>query len=646
MGNISSTTFTIDIDTGSTFTDGYIAGGGTGVQIKADSTPHDLTVGIMACLDRAAEVVGASRRELLSGASTVRLSTTVGTNALINRTGAKVGLLLSRDLFDQLAKTLPDEVPLEPDLIVAVPANDSTGQGSVSAVKRLLERGARVIVLGLAAEDVAAAESTLRSRIADEYPRHYLGAVPVLPSHQVSRTPDPAARVRTAVLNAYLHPLMSGFLYRVEDQLRAEGYRHPLLVGNADGGTSRVAKTTAIRTWGSGPAGGVAGAAHLAAIFHTSALVTMDIGGTSSDLALVDENGWRYVVDPSINGATVAVPVLELQSVGIGGGSVVRVKQGGVTVGPDSAGAQPGPAAFGLGGEDATLTDALCCAGVFDAANFLGGRKKLDLDAARRVFERVAAALGADVTAAVDLAVQGAAQTVANEILELLTRRGRRPADVDLLVGGGAGGLLGCLVAAAAGLRAVRFVPMASVFSAYGLSVLDRMHSYELTGDRAALPAQIDRALERARSDMRTEGIEPADLRFEVEIETGPDGAVSATNLGAVSNGQEAASLVKRIGEQLRLVRLRAIAATQAPAPPVIGEPTQSPDLAFTRWVNWGARQQETNIYPWATLRIGQLLTGPAVVEGEDTTFLIPPDFSATVGTFGDLLIPVAKQGA
>ncbi|HEX4107953.1 MAG TPA: hydantoinase/oxoprolinase family protein [Solirubrobacteraceae bacterium] len=636
MGQAASASLTIDIDTGGTFTDGYFGGSHGGLQVKTETTPHDLTEGIMACIDRGAELLGMGRRELLATADTVRLSTTVGTNALLTRSGPKIGLLLGRSLHDELAPALPQQVPITTELIEAVPEKQDPNGATLRAVRRLLERGARVLLIALDGEDLAVWECAMRERIADEYPRHYLGAVPVLGSHQVSRTPNAGARVRTAVLNAYLHPLMSRFLYRIEDELRREGHRRPLLIANADGGTSRVAKTTAIRTWGSGPAGGVAGAAHLAGALGSAALVTLDVGGTSSDIALLRDGRWRYVVEPTIDGAQVAVPLLELESIGVGGGSIVQAVEEGVRVGPQSAGAQPGPAAFGLGGEQPTLTDAFCCVGVFDPECFLGGRKRLDVAAAERALQPLAQALGTDVPGAGEQAIAAAAHTIAQGILALLDRHGTAPADTELLAGGGAGGLLGCLVAAAAGLDAVRAFALAPVFSAYGLSALDRMHGYELDPDAGELAGAVDELLDRARADMRSEGVALEELRCELEIETGPDGAVRAEPLGEVRTGTESAKLIGAAGEPARLVRVRARAPgrPRLPEAPSDGEPGPG-----ERTVRLAGTDQPVPVRGWSSLRAGECLAGPLVLEGIDTTSLLPPGFAAVAGEHGDLLI-------
>ena len=184
---------TIDLDTGGTFTDGFVSGASGAIRSKVDTTPHDLTEGILHCLDDAAAQVGLGRPQLLRRVEVIRLSTTVGTNTLINRSGAKVGLLLDGPLQQAVAARLPERLPIAKTLIEALPRTSGADAeaATVAALRRLLERGARIVVVALSdGPDLAAREATVRSFIAAEYPRHYLGAVPILPSHEVTLTPD------------------------------------------------------------------------------------------------------------------------------------------------------------------------------------------------------------------------------------------------------------------------------------------------------------------------------------------------------------------------------------------------------------------------------------------------------------------------
>ena len=632
--------YVINIDTGGTFTDGYVTGPVGSIRAKVDTTPHDLTVGILACIDRAASLLEMSRPELLRQTDTVRFSTTIGTNTLINRSGPKIGLLLGETLGDPLVTKLAEGLPLDRDLVQLVPETEQDGARVIAAVHTLLERGARILVVALSSGiDLPAREGALRSRIAADYPRHYLGAVPVLASHQVTLAPDPRVRAQTAVLNAYLHPGMSRVLYRVEVQLRTDGYRHPLLVANADAGTSRVAKTTALRTWGSGPAGGVAGALELTRELGLKHVVTLDVGGTSSDISIVEQSGWRYAVQPVIEGIEVALPAVALESVGVGGGSIARVENGRVSVGPESMGAQPGPAAFGLGGQEATVTDAACCLGIFDPDHFLGGRKRLNIEAARDVVgARVAEPLGVDLAQAAARILEAAAVGIAQVIGKQLRRQGLVPSEVALFASGGAGGLLAHAVADRAGLAAVYGFTVNSVFSAFGLSRLDVSHSYEaLPG--TSLESDLEGLRERARRDMQGEGINTSAVTYAIEGEVvGPDGAVHVVALGDETNEAVAAAGALHNG-QLRLARLRAKTAGVRGALPLADG--ASLVTRGQRALHLGGSVVTLPVFDWDTGATGAELQGPAILESTETTLLIPPGSRGRIGPLGEIVLPL-----
>ena len=639
---------TIDLDTGGTFTDGYVSGAARTIRAKVDTTPHDLTEGILRCIDHAAEQAGLTRTQLLRHADAVRLSTTVGTNAILNRSGARVGLLIAKDLHASIVPRLPETLPILRALIEPLPEATAADADSatVAALRRLLERGARIVVVALdEGRDLAEREKAVRSFIAGEYPRHYLGAVPVLPSHEVTLTPDPFIRVCTAVLDAYLHPLMARFLYRVEDELRKSGYARPLLVAQSNGGTSRVAKTTALRTWGSGPAGGVAGAAALAAALGLESVVSIDVGGTSTDVAVLRGGRWTESVEPEIEGIRVSLPVLGLESIGIGGGSIAALEGGELRVGPNSAGAQPGPAAFGLGGEDPTVTDAVCCLGVFDPANFLGGRKRLDPAAARRAVERkIAEPLATSVETAALRIVRTAARTVADEIAKTLEARGLRAAETWLFATGGAGGLLAAAITVEAGLAGACAFPLSPVFSAFGLSRLDLLHAYDAQAGAADLRGRLEDLVERARRDFRGEGVDPSTASFRLEAEVGDsNGRVEALDLGEAEDLGAALSRAQALGRRLRLLRLKVSSPGHRSDFPRRAEGRAEP--AGSRAVYWTTRIEPTPVFAWDALPAGATLVGPAIVESAETTLAIPPGTRGVVGALGEVRISGAEEG-
>jgi N-methylhydantoinase A/oxoprolinase/acetone carboxylase beta subunit len=630
--------YSVSIDTGGTFTDGYVTDGHTDVWVKADTTPHDLTEGVLACVDAAATRLGHARADLLRSTSSVRLSTTIGTNTLIDRSGPRIGLLLGRDV-EWVREQLPETLPLEPDLVASIPpaASEDESAAVLRSVHLLLERGARIIVICLAAgPDLGERELAVRDAIALDYPRHYLGAVPTLPSHQITLEPDPVIRLQTAVLDAYLHPVMSRFLYRVEDELRAADYAHPMLVANADGSTTRVAKTTALRTWGSGPAGGAAAAAELSRRLGLTNVVCVDIGGTSSDISVLTSATWEYAVRHRIEGATVALPAARIESVGIGGGSIARVAEGRLQVGPRSAGAHPGPAAFGLGGEEATVTDAALTIGILDPERFLGGRKRLHAEAARTaVVRNVAEALGKDATAAAWDILEVAATVVAQRVSASLEDRGLRAADSTLFAVGGAGGLLADRIGRLCGAPHRYAFLLSPVFSAFGVSTLDVSHAYDFTTASSQTVEQVIADLvARARMDMRGEGVAGEDLRFDVEVER-DDGDIRTAAMGAARDPdvKAAAAFLDREAPPGRLARLR----VTSPLPNVPGadhvakpgSPRGSRDVA------WASGRQSIQVHEWSSLQSGTAVTGPAIIESDETTVLVPPDTEAIVTDHG-----------
>lgn len=639
--------YTIDIDTGGTFTDCYVTGADRVALAKADTTPHDLSQGVLASIDHAARLLGLGRRALLQRCEAVRLSTTVGTNTFINRNGAKVGLLVGERLAAQL-DTLSPHLPLASERVIAVPEEigPKTASRAREATRTLLERGARILVIALSGgADLPRRETALRRLIAEDYPRHYLGAVPVLSSHQVTPVVDGIVRIQTAVLNAYIHPVMGRFLYRVEDQLRADGLAQPMQVGNANGGTSRVAKTSALRTWGSGPAGGVSGTAEMARRLGLRQVVAVDIGGTSADIGIVVDGVWDQDAAPAIEGVTVALPSLRMESAGVGCGSIVRVRDGRLTVGPDSAGAQPGPAAFGLGSPHATVTDAACCLGVFDPARFLGGRRSLDLAAARRAIESQAAKpLGLSIEAAAQRVLAQAAANIAAAIDLQLGSRGLRAGDSVLFATGGGGGLLGAAVGRVGGFAGVYAFPVSPVFSAFGLSRLNVTHDYEAMPTLEAIEPTLARLKEMALADMRSEGFEPGSIALHLEAERAEGRAVVVESLGG--DLVLAAQAVRQDHARLRLIRLKATAPGRHAALPAPGNMVAAATTpAGTRPVFWDDQARPTPVLDWSALGQGTAVEGGSILETGETTVLVPPGLSGRIGALGELFIALRQAG-
>jgi len=286
--------------------------------VKVLTTPHDLALCFREVIEKAAEGLGLTVRELLRETGTVRYATTVGTNAIIQRTGPRLGLIAGEGAGERLYARDGEAdavfaLFLSPDMVAGIASLDDP-EAVGAAMRELLDGSARGLVCALPA---AAGEHRVRERFEEQYPRHCLDAVPLLLSGEIARDDDDFRRTATALFNAYVHPDVAGYLYRAEDYLRDHGSRRPLLVVHNDGGCARVAKTVAARTYNSGPAAGLLGAREVAALYGLDDLVTFDMGGTSLDVAILAggavplrEHGMVEGVDP-VAAAAEALRVME-----------------------------------------------------------------------------------------------------------------------------------------------------------------------------------------------------------------------------------------------------------------------------------------------------------------------------------------------
>ncbi|TDA70032.1 MAG: hydantoinase/oxoprolinase family protein [Clostridia bacterium] len=657
---------TVDIDTGGTFTDGFFACGEDFEKVKVDTTPHDLTVCIANCIDEGSKKLGYdSMAKMLRDTEIIRYSTTVGTNALIQHTGPKLGLIVSKGYETTLYRE-PDGRPpvfdfvISPDMVIGITGEiGSNGEEVIqvdkeeirAAVKQLLELGARIIAVSLLNSHLNPIhEKTVKETVEEDYPKHYLGSVPVLLGSETTSRGDNALRTNTALVNAYLHRDMVRYLYKAEDDLRKLEYGRPLLIDHATGGAARVAKTRAIDTYSSGPAAGVLGAAQLCRTFNLRKVVTLDIGGTSSDIALIIDGKNTYSLTPQIEGITVSSPAVNVLAIGAGGGSIARVAGGVLTVGPDSAGAMPGPVCYGFGGMEATATDACLALGYIAPDYFLGGRRKLDKGAALEAIQhQIAQPLGISLEEASLRIKQGIEANVARSISALLKQHGYvNPEEFCLFVYGGAGGLFCAGISQQLGVKRVYTFPFSAVFSAFGSASMDVLHIYEEYfrfrlgpgpgPDLEALNRVLAGMKQRAVRDMRGEGFAADHIAFSLELEviaegfeeafmfTAPVSEIKgAQDIGLLYQAFVSASGAKE-GEVV-LLRLKATAPVAHYTMPKrrLGGTDPSPALKTIREVYWGGDgRQATPVYERERLEPGHVVAGPAIIEADDTTYVFP----------------------
>lgn len=624
--------YTIDIDTGGTMTDGLVSGDGTVLALKIETTPHDVTVSFLDVLRAAQEALDFDDlRSLLDEVAVIRWSSTITSNVLAERTGPKLGLLVTDghadDLYDPEAAAAVVGTLVDADDISAI-ASDADEADVRHAVKALLDKGIRRINVSLAdAFPDSAAEDRIVSMIESDYPDHYLGSIPALASSSVVLRPDDATRTVAALVNAYVHPALATTLYRAEEIVRDEhGWLGNVLVGHISGGVARIGKTKAFDTIESGPLFGAHACAATGGEHDDGPVLAIDVGGTTAKVSAVVDGHPVELPVGDLFGIPLELELPLLRSIALGGGSVARVADGTVTLGPDSMGAAPGPACYGLGGRNATITDAFVVLGLLSPTAFLDGRRTLDVDRAR---EALIAAVGEPLGLDVANAAEGAAQAVADAAWDAVADLARSaaaeagwdPADCTVYGYGGNGPLFATAVADRLDADRVRLFRHGNVYSAYGSAISDVLHVYEAVvvdgTDLAALAARLDA---QAHRDLRGEGFDVDGATFAWEVKGDDD----------TGHGDDVDAAVADLDGDARLVRLRA----SYPLPSlVLPDADPSDGDATPAGTRGGLDAFDADDLP------GSTVTGPVLVDGGAWTWLVGDGWEAAVDARGDALL-------
>ena len=496
--------YLVSIDNGGTLTDVCATDGTSTIHAKTITTPHDLTECFIKGLEALSEKIWGhvDLPEMVASVDYIRYSTTQGTNAIVQRKGPRLGLLTDDEAFHEAALVAAPGLfeSFVGDRVRILPASRRNGERNdlVSAVSKLVSGGANRVVVAMSGAGAAEAEKAAKRILYRTFPRHLLGAVPLLFSTELSKTGTGEQRVWTSLINAFLHPAMEKFLYNAENKLREQRAKKPLLIFRNDGNSTRVARTVAVKTYSSGPQGGIVGGEVLLRHYNISNAVSIDIGGTTIDIAFFDNMTVKTQTFGEIEGAPVSIPLAEILSIGAGGGSIIRAEGGVVKVGPESVGSAPGPACFGRGGTQATITDALLVEGILDPNSYFGGKMILDRDRAEKAIKtHVADPLGLGIDEAVDAMMDAYHRKIAER---LAAPKGQNKSDI-LLAFGGAGPMSACGIAEMAGLHTVLIPKYAAVFSAYGITFSDIQHSYVVE-----LPHDADNALDSAKANLKEQG--------------------------------------------------------------------------------------------------------------------------------------------
>jgi len=697
----------IDIDVGGTFTDLVLNFKGRALIKKVPTTPYDLSVCFSRVIEEGAGALGLQIEELLPSIDMIRYSTTIAMNRLIERKGPRLALITTEGHEDvvligrgaqwidgtrvQERRNLAIQSKPEPliprELIVGVKERvDSRGnvirpldeKNVREKVRYLVNRGARGFVVSLLWGFLNPVnEWRVKEIIRDEYKEFHIGYMPVVLAGQVVGKLGEYERTLAAILDAYLQRSMQIELSAMWDKLRERGYKKPLLMIQSSGGIAEVFRTSASRTFNSGPVSGLMGAHHVAKSLGYQNVVMTDMGGTSFDVGLVVKDSVRsYDFRPIIDRWMVGITMIKTLSIGAGGGSIAsidRLLQNRVQVGPRSAGSMPGPACFNLGGSEPTVTDADVVLGYINPDYYFGGKMRLNKNRAiQAVRDKIAKPLGISVEEAATIIRKIVNGNMSSAIMKEVHLRGHSPEDFILFVGGGAGathaeGFKGDI------RKAVLF-PFSPVFCAFGSSTMDIMHVYELskkltlmtpgeqkiTDEYAAYNTAVEGLLEQARKDLTGDGIDPAKAAFVLELDMlyggqfhvkrmlSPHLSIHTTeDVRAVCDAfnkefSEAFSpfvVNPEGGIFIESFILKAIVTTPKIQMPKMALEGSDPSAARKgeRPAYWPEARdfRPTPTFAYESLRPGNVVVGPAIVEGQYTTMVVPPQMRFSIDERG-----------
>ncbi len=693
--------FILGIDVGGTFTDASLVetDSQSNWTAKASTTTEDLTEGVLNCLNELAELSGYSVSEILSEAIKFAHGTTQTSNLIFTRTGAKVGLITTRGFADQILfmggkgrvaglslrdrrhfriTDKPD--PLVPRHLIREVPERIDYRGAIitpldkNQLRRALDELAKEGVEALAicflwsfANEVHEAQALDVAR--EENPDLYVSV-----SKDVAPLIGEYERTATTVVNAYVGPGFRDYLEDLQTRLKEQGLTCPLLILQANGGVAEVGETLPVRTIESGPAAGVVAVKHLADTLGEPNVIATDVGGTTFKVSLVSAGEWTVKPETVIGQYSIQMPMVDVVSIGAGGGSIAWADDNRLRVGPASAGADPGPACYGWGGTDPTVTDADLVLGYLNPDYFLGGKIQLDPGRARTAIRQGVAEelVDGDVTRA----AAGIKKVIDSRMADLIRKstieRGHDPRDFVLMAYGGAGPAHCGAYGAELGIERVIIPADATVYSAFGAAVSDIRHTFQRT-DRMLFPLELGRfrrnfqalkeqayevlkregvarerirllqrvymryrrqmhevrvPLERSPTDLKEDDLEELVRTFEARYESlyGPGAGHHEAGLELVTFEVEAVGPI----EKPRLNRHEV-----AQPNPASVSPTGSRQAYWPELDGWA----DTPVYHGPRLVPTNRISGPAIIEYPGTTVVIHPGQTTEVDAYLNVIL-------
>lgn len=671
-------TYRLGIDTGGTFTDFIVAGVAEGIRLyKTPSTPQHPPAAVQEGLQLISTDLGCSVEAFLNACELIILGTTVGVNALIEHKGAKTGLFCTKGHEDSLEIRLghkedghrydvdfPQAAMLVPRYL-RVPVAErvlSTGEVRTPLHEEDIRRGIQLFKAE-GVESVAVSflwsflhpdhERRTAEILRAEFPEAYVTlSVDVLPQiREYTRT-------STTVINAYIGPIIKQYVERMEGFLRNLGYRHQVRYMQSNGGltSGRFLMDKGLYALNSGPAAGPNAGLFFGEAFGTRDIITVDMGGTSFDISLSKEGKTNIAKDFDFLRYRIGIPMLQVETLGAGGGSIAFInKMGLLQVGPESAGAQPGPAAYDRGGKRATVTDALVVLGYLNQDALLGGRLKISVEAAQRVVrEGVAAPLGLSLAQAALGIFKVVNANMVSGIRRVSIEQGYDPRDFALVVGGGAGPAHAGRLASELGIRTILIPKVSSAFCAFGEIISDLKHNY-----LSSCVSRLDRmdyarvnslfaAMEaRGREELAEIGVDAVhitvhrslamryvDQIHECQVAI-PPADLSPDNIGAIAEAfhrrhEELFTYCER-DNLVEIINLESTLTGKAPQLTLPALARGGADSSHARTAERPAFFEEQNgytptpVYEGARLLVGNVVKGPAIVEEATTAIVVFP---------------------
>ena len=687
---MSASKYVIGVDVGGTFTDVFFLDEANGVceVAKVPSTLDDQSRGF---------IEGIRLHANFSEVATIVHGTTTGTNALLERKGAKTGIITTtgfRDTLEMRRRDRPHTWGLWGQFEPVVPRNlrleinertlaDGTIHQAVDpeevkqAAKMLLDEGVEAVCIVFInayanAENEIVALEALREIWPNDYTEASSNILPEIREFE---------RTSTTTLNAYLQPLVGRYLQRLEGALQEDGFEGQVLIVQSNGGVMTVdtARQLPVRTALSGPAAGVIASAYIATEAGFPNVISCDMGGTSFDVSLIADGESALAAQTNIDfGMTIRTPMIEITTIGAGGGSIASVDRGGLLqIGPESAGSDPGPVCYGLGNDRPTVTDANVVLGRINADKPIGGKlDRLDVEAAKLAIEtHVAKPLGFEIMAAAEAIIRVANSKMAGAIRLVSIERGHDPKRFSAMPFGGGGALHAGALMQEVGLQSALVPRYPGINSALGCTIADMRHDFVQTVngvlgklDIVDLDAKMSQLAQKGLDLLDRAGVEfiSTEVLFELDMSyqgqthtvdvplslTMDNGQVSSNRDEILSAFEQRYQIVygrPLTGIPVRVLNLRVSAigfrpkfdlTLLAPSNGVALEDARTATRSV--WIN--GEFHDTPIYDRLPLSIGVEISGPAILEQPDTTIFIEPELTGLVDRFGNLIISRKKE--